>query len=73
MDTTSKVITGFLLGAIAGTIAGLLLAPEPGENTRKKITERSNKLVKQVAGYIGVRSFQGEHSKNGKASVGSPK
>lgn len=29
----------FLTGALAGGLAGLLLAPEKGENTRAKLTE----------------------------------
>jgi gas vesicle protein len=71
MDTTGKIVTGFLLGAIAGTIAGLLIAPERGSETRKIIGKQSSKLAKQVAGFIGMGNMQlsRAHSKNGKSSV----
>ena len=37
MSTTFKVLTGFFLGAVAGTAAGILFAPSSGQKTRKKI------------------------------------
>lgn len=39
MDT--KNVTGILLGTLAGAVAGVLLAPDKGENTRKKIKEEA--------------------------------
>ena len=33
--------TGLLLGAAIGTLAGLLLAPKPGEETRAQMLERT--------------------------------
>ena len=33
--------TGLLLGAAIGTLAGLLLAPRPGEETRAQMLERT--------------------------------
>ncbi len=37
----SKVLLGFLAGAAAGALAGILLAPDSGENTRKKIAAKA--------------------------------
>jgi gas vesicle protein len=37
----SKVLLGFLAGAAAGALAGILLAPDSGANTRKKISEKA--------------------------------
>ena len=37
MKTGLKVLVGFLTGAAAGAIIGLLYAPAPGKKTRKKI------------------------------------
>ena len=33
--------TGLILGAVIGTLAGLLLAPRPGEETRAQMKERT--------------------------------
>lgn len=72
MNTTGKIIAGFLLGTMIGTVTGLLMAPATGKKTRKNIEKKSKKLVKQVAGYIGVGEKvhrTAPHGKNGKASV----
>lgn len=39
MTTTSKVILGILGAAAAGVVIGLLVAPEKGADTRKKIKD----------------------------------
>lgn len=71
MNTTGKIITGFLVGTMLGAVTALLMAPATGKKTRKNIEKKSKKLVKQVAGYIGVgdKAHRAHHSKNGKASV----
>jgi len=54
-----KVIVSLLAGATAGIVAGLLLAPETGEDARKDIRESAsqwgaslNKLVQNVLGKL---------------------
>lgn len=42
--TTSCVLTSIVLGAAAGLIAGILIAPDKGKNTRKKIKDKANDL-----------------------------
>jgi len=37
MNTTSKVVLGILGAAAAGVVIGMLLAPEKGKETRKKL------------------------------------
>ena len=37
MNTTSKVILGILGAAAAGVVIGMLVAPEKGEETRKRL------------------------------------
>lgn len=70
MNTTSKIIAGFLVGTMLGAITGLLLAPAKGTRTRKNIEKKTKKLAKQVAGYIGVgKPVRSHHTRNGKASV----
>ena len=34
-------IAGLVVGGAVGAIAGLMFAPEPGEETRKKVAEKS--------------------------------
>lgn len=43
---TSKVLLGILGGVAVGAIAGILLAPDKGSNTRKKILDSGK-------GYMG--------------------
>ena len=70
MNTTTKILAGFLVGTMLGAISGLLLAPATGKRTRKNIEKKSRKLAKQVAGYIGAgKPVKSAAHKNGKASV----
>lgn len=41
MNTTSKVLTGVLVGASVGIIAGILIAPDSGKRTREKIAGKA--------------------------------
>jgi gas vesicle protein len=45
MDTKSKVILGVLAGVAAGAALGLLLAPDKGSETRKKIADSGSDLA----------------------------
>ncbi|HEY9117945.1 MAG TPA: YtxH domain-containing protein [Roseivirga sp.] len=45
MNNTAKIITGVLAGVTAGAITGILLAPDSGKNTRKKLATSANDLV----------------------------
>lgn len=49
MNATAKIIGGFLAGAMLGVAAGLLMAPESGRNTRKKIADKSKEFTDEVA------------------------
>ena len=40
-----KVLGGFLAGAAIGSIAALLMAPDSGKATRKKIADQSKKVT----------------------------
>lgn len=44
MKSSSKFLIGFIAGAAAGAIAGILLAPDKGSETRKKVAEKAKKL-----------------------------
>ena len=43
-----KLITGVLAGAAAGAILGVLLAPDKGTETRKKIAKKGNDFTDSV-------------------------
>ncbi len=42
MNSTEKILVAFLAGAAAGALTGLLLAPDTGENTRKRINQAAD-------------------------------
>lgn len=59
--SAKKVLLGVLAGAATGALAGILLAPEKGSRTRKKILKKSedysdavmkkfNKLLEEITG-----------------------
>nr|WKN38167.1 YtxH domain-containing protein [Tunicatimonas sp. TK19036] len=45
MDNSGKTLVAFLLGAIAGTMAGLLVAPNSGQKTRKRLNKSANDVL----------------------------
>ena len=46
--TSLKVAGGILAGAAAGAIAGILMAPDSGKNTRKKIVVKSKEAASKA-------------------------
>lgn len=53
MNTTSKVITGFLAGASLGILTGILLAPNSGKKTREQIADKTKELKNRMAESYG--------------------
>ncbi|MBC7866401.1 MAG: YtxH domain-containing protein [Gloeobacteraceae cyanobacterium ES-bin-316] len=49
----SKVLAGLLVGAAAGAVLGLLLAPEKGSDMRKKISDKKNKFGDDLKNKFG--------------------
>ena len=49
MTTKSKVILGLVGAAAAGVLVGLLLAPEKGADTRKKISQTAGDWASQLS------------------------
>ena len=41
-------LSGIILGAVVGGTMGILFAPEAGEKTRKKLTQKGKKVWKEV-------------------------
>ena len=54
MTSDQKAIAGFLLGAAAGTLAGILIAPSSGEETRKKIADKAIDLKDELSTQINT-------------------
>jgi gas vesicle protein len=48
----SNAFIGFIAGAAAGTIVGILYAPNKGSRTRRKIRKKTHRLSSDVMGSI---------------------
>ena len=45
MENSDKTFIAFILGAVAGALTALLLAPESGDKTRKKINKTASDVL----------------------------
>jgi len=48
MNTTTKIITGFVAGASLGILTGILIAPNSGKKTREQIAEKTKDLKNKM-------------------------
>lgn len=44
MNNTSKILLGFVAGAAIGGALGILLAPDKGSETRRKLAEKGSDI-----------------------------
>jgi gas vesicle protein len=59
---TSNVLVAFLLGAVAGSVAALLLAPASGADTRKKLADGLRKAKdKALDGLENAKEYAATH------------
>jgi gas vesicle protein len=54
MMSNSKVFIGFLLGAAVGGALGILLAPDKGTETRRRIIEKGNDIGDSISEFGGT-------------------
>lgn len=52
--SSSKVLLGFLVGAVVGGALGILLAPDKGTETRRKILEKGNDIGDSLSEFGGT-------------------
>lgn len=45
----SKLVIGFIAGAVVGGVLGVLLAPDKGSETRRKIKEKGSGMTDSLA------------------------
>jgi len=50
MNTTTKIITGFVAGASLGILTGILIAPNSGKKTREQIAGKAKDLKHRLSG-----------------------
>jgi len=77
--TTGKALLGVLAGIAAGTVIGILLAPDKGGRLRKNISKKSEdlaeaindkidgkfeELLKSISGEVKKTKRREEHSNN---------
>lgn len=48
MNNTAKIFTALVAGVTAGVILGVLLAPDKGSETRRKINEQGKKFADEI-------------------------
>ncbi len=64
-DRSWDRLSGLLVGAALGLVAGMLLAPDSGETTRKTIKERTQKSLGQFRDSAGeLRETLNRRSRN---------
>lgn len=56
---SANVLLGFLAGAVTGAVAGIILAPDKGKNTRQNIANKASQFKDDVGATVlkGVYKF----------------
>ena len=56
MNRKTGIVVAFAVGAVAGAVAGVLLAPDKGENTRRKIKDNAGRMVRDTTDLVGGKA-----------------
>jgi len=51
MNSTSKILFGFVAGAAIGGALGILLAPDKGSETRRRISEKGSEIGDSIVDF----------------------
>ncbi|HLZ88317.1 MAG TPA: YtxH domain-containing protein [Puia sp.] len=51
MNNSSKILLGFIAGAAIGGALGILLAPDKGSETRRRIVEKGSDIGDSIADF----------------------
>jgi gas vesicle protein len=51
MNSTSKILLGFIAGAAIGGALGILLAPDSGSETRRKLAEKGSEIGDSIVDF----------------------
>ncbi|HWS48648.1 MAG TPA: YtxH domain-containing protein [Candidatus Methanoperedens sp.] len=71
MSKTGKFFLAGMLGAVAGAVGGLLLAPQSGKKTRREIVELANEIALKIKTKADdtrnqVKDIYGKYTEEGK-------
>lgn len=58
MSNGQKIVISFVVGAAAGVLAGLLLAPKSGKETRQRIAQKAHEIREALE--TRIRNFKKE-------------
>ena len=53
MKNSTKILAAAAIGVVAGGVLRLLFAPDKGDETRKKISKQSDKMLKTIKAGFG--------------------
>ena len=69
--SSNQFVTGLIVAAAIGAVAGLLIAPKPGKVTRRFVGMRANKMRRKASDYVETlrRRREAQASVNGHAGV----
>ena len=69
--SSNQFVTGLIVAAAVGAVAGLLIAPKPGKVTRRFVAMRANKMRLKASDYLeGLRRRREvQESVNGHAVI----
>ena len=68
MAKSNSVVSGVLFGVAVGVIAGLLLAPKPGKDSRRVVSVQASELRQKAVEYVTTM----RHKMQGKSGEEAP-
>lgn len=63
MSDSFKVLFGMIIGAAAGVVTGVLIAPAPGKETRDKVHDKTVELLEGIKDMLARNEEKAEAKK----------